>query len=165
MSNQQTANAAGQGYLGSVTSAISNVTGKSELMANAASAAKAVTNSTYVTAASDTIRRNVGVDIRKALGGKSAVEIAEERLKQDLEKNASYGGYSGGYQGVQIPIDSNSGPSSSYSHNQSSRPSKSSYQPKQTYSEPVLQVRSSNQGGVKSHVGGMNWGQNQPQQE
>ena len=109
-----------------MTAAISNAAG-SELVANAASAAKAVTNSTYVTAASDTIRRNVGVDIRKALGGKSAVEIAEERLKQDLEKNASYGGYSGGYQGVQIPIDQSAGHTSQYSQSQSSVPARSSY--------------------------------------
>jgi hypothetical protein len=42
-----------------------------------------VTNSTYLTSASDTIKRSVGVDIRKALGGKTAAEIAEERLKKD----------------------------------------------------------------------------------
>ena len=44
-----------------------------------------MTNSSVLTSASDTIKRNVGVDIRSALGGKSAVEIAEERLKKDLQ--------------------------------------------------------------------------------
>ena len=64
-----------------MTSAIGSVAGKSEYLQ---SAAKAVTNSSVLTSASDTIKRNVGVDIRSALGGKSAVEIAEERLKKDL---------------------------------------------------------------------------------
>ena len=38
------------------------------------------------------------------MGGKSAVEIAEERLKQD---QSSYGGYGGGggYQGISIPTN------------------------------------------------------------
>ena len=40
-------------------------------------------NSTYVTAASDAVKRTVGVDIRRAMGGKTAAEIAEDRLKKD----------------------------------------------------------------------------------
>ena len=38
------------------------------------------------------------------MGGKSAVEIAEERLRQD---QSSYGGYGGGggYQGISIPTN------------------------------------------------------------
>jgi hypothetical protein len=55
--------------------------------------------------ASDAIKRNVGVDIRKALGGKTAVEIAEERLKADQAANGSGLSYGGGYQGISIPID------------------------------------------------------------
>ena len=66
-----------------------------------------VANSTYATAASDAVKRTVGVDIRRAMGGKTAVEIAEERLKKDQEANGSggyQGGYGGGYQGVNIDI-------------------------------------------------------------
>ena len=40
-------------------------------------------NSTYITSASDAVKRTVGVDIRRAMGGKTAAEIAEERLKKD----------------------------------------------------------------------------------
>jgi hypothetical protein len=40
-------------------------------------------NSTFVTTASDAVKRTVGVDIRRAMGGKTAAEIAEERLKKD----------------------------------------------------------------------------------
>ena len=54
--------------------------------------------------ASDAIKRNVGVDIRRALGGKTAVEIAEDRLKADQAANGG-GGYGGSYQGISIPID------------------------------------------------------------
>lgn len=38
------------------------------------------------------------------MGGKTAVEIAEERLKADQDANGGYG-YGGGYQGISIPID------------------------------------------------------------
>jgi len=41
--------------------------------------------------ASDAIKRNVGVDIRRALGGKTAVEIAEDRLKADQAANGGGG--------------------------------------------------------------------------
>jgi hypothetical protein len=33
--------------------------------------------------ASESIKRNTGLDIHKAIGGKTAVEIAEERLKKE----------------------------------------------------------------------------------
>lgn len=33
--------------------------------------------------ASDTIKRNTGLDIHRAIGGKTAAEIAEERLKKE----------------------------------------------------------------------------------
>jgi hypothetical protein len=62
-------------------------------------------NSTFVTSASDAVKRTVGVDIRRAMGGKTAAEIAEERLKKDQMESGSYGGgYGGGYQGVNIDI-------------------------------------------------------------
>lgn len=56
--------------------------------------------------ANDSIRRTTGLDIRKTLGGKSAAEIAEQRLKDDLanKHKSSYNGI-GGYQSVVIPID------------------------------------------------------------
>ena len=76
------------GAVGSVTSGLGGVT---------AGLGKAA-NSTYVTAASDAVKRTVGVDIRRAMGGKTAAEIAEERLKKDQMENGSYqGGYGGGY--------------------------------------------------------------------
>ena len=52
----------------------------SNLVQNASSA---ITNSQLFTKASDGLKRRVGVDIRGALGGKSAVEKAEERLQAD----------------------------------------------------------------------------------
>jgi len=33
--------------------------------------------------ANDSIKRTVGIDIRKAIGGKSTAEIAEERLRTE----------------------------------------------------------------------------------
>jgi hypothetical protein len=33
--------------------------------------------------ASDTIKRNTGLDLHKAIGGKTAADIAEERLKKE----------------------------------------------------------------------------------
>ena len=47
--------------------------------------AKTVSNSSYLVSANDSIKRTVGVDIRRAMGGKSAAEMAEERLKKDLD--------------------------------------------------------------------------------
>ena len=43
----------------------------------------AVQNSKTFAKASDSIKRAVGVDLHAAMGGKSAVEIAEERLKKE----------------------------------------------------------------------------------
>ena len=56
--------------------------------------------------ANDSIRRTVGIDIRKAIGGKTAAEIAEERLHTEVKAKTSttYNGI-GGYQGVVIPLD------------------------------------------------------------
>lgn len=59
-----------------------------------------------LTNASDNIKRATGLDIRRAMGGKSAAEIAEERLKNEYE-SSKYGGGSGGYQGIHIPISYN----------------------------------------------------------
>lgn len=46
-----------------------------------ASASDALNKSKVLINANDSIKRTVGFDIRKAIGGKSAAEIAEERLK------------------------------------------------------------------------------------
>ena len=57
------------------------------------------------------------------MGGKTAAEQAEDRLKKELDtQNKGFGGYSGGggYQGISIPVtidnsekpSSNTGPSS-----------------------------------------------------
>ena len=54
---------------------------------------------------SDSIKRNTGLDIHSALGGKTAVQLAEERLKKEQEEaQGSYGGGYGGYQGISIPL-------------------------------------------------------------
>ena len=47
----------------------------------------------------------VGVDIHKAVGGKSAVELAEERLRKEQSEYKPFGNSNstGGYQGITIP--------------------------------------------------------------
>jgi hypothetical protein len=88
--------------MGMIGGAVGSVTGS--LGGVSAGLGKAA-NSTYVTAASDAVKRTVGVDIRRAMGGKTAAEIAEERLKKDQIENGSYnGGFGGGYQGVNIDV-------------------------------------------------------------
>lgn len=78
------------------------------------SVSNSVSGSTYLASASDSIKRTVGVDLRRAMGGKTAVEIAEERLRADQAANMASGYGAGGYQGISIPIDySKPGPSSS----------------------------------------------------
>lgn len=63
-----------------------------------------------LTSASDSIKRTVGIDIRRAMGGKTAAEIAEERLKNEYGSNppAYLGG--GGYQGINLPVSAFSEP-------------------------------------------------------
>jgi len=55
---------------------------------------------------SDSIKRSTGLDFHKAIGGKTAVQIAEERLKKEQEEQRSMpgAGYVGGYQGISIPL-------------------------------------------------------------
>ena len=48
-----------------------------------ASAASTVQGSKILAKASDTIKRNTGLDLHKAIGGKTAADIAEERLKKE----------------------------------------------------------------------------------
>lgn len=52
-----------------------------------ASAASTVQGSKILAKASDTIKRNTGIDLHKAIGGKTAADIAEERLKKEQESN------------------------------------------------------------------------------
>lgn len=52
-----------------------------------ASAASTVQGSKILAKASDTIKRNTGLDLHKAIGGKTAADIAEERLKKEQESN------------------------------------------------------------------------------
>lgn len=52
-----------------------------------ASAASTVQGSKILAKASDTIKRNIGLDLHKAIGGKTAADIAEERLKKEQESN------------------------------------------------------------------------------
>jgi len=76
---------ANQGYFGSVTSAISS----SKYLQDAS---KMMEKSAMLQNANDTLKRTVGVDIRKAIGGKTAAEIAEARLKSDTDLNRFGGG-------------------------------------------------------------------------
>ena len=48
-----------------------------------ASAASSMQGSKILAKASDTIKRNTGLDLHKAIGGKTAADIAEERLKKE----------------------------------------------------------------------------------
>lgn len=48
-----------------------------------ASATSTVQSSKILAKASETIKRNTGLDIHRAIGGKTAAEIAEERLKKE----------------------------------------------------------------------------------
>ena len=95
---QRKKNANSGGGLGGLSSAIGS-SGIGQSVSNA------VTSSTYLTSASDTIHRTVGVDIRRAMGGKTQVEIAEERLRAEQAANSASGYGGGGYQGISIPID------------------------------------------------------------
>ena len=69
------------GALGSISSALSNMTTAISSSQYLASASDALNKSKVLINANDSIKRTVGFDIRKAIGGKSAAEIAEERLK------------------------------------------------------------------------------------
>lgn len=86
--------------MGQLSSAVGGLAGG---MGSISAGLQKATNSTYVTAASDAVKRTVGVDIRRAMGGKTAAEIAEERLKKDQQEQYQ-GGYGGGYQGVSIDL-------------------------------------------------------------
>lgn len=46
-------------------------------------AASTMQSSKILAKASDTIKRNTGLDFHKAIGGKTAVEIAEDRLRKE----------------------------------------------------------------------------------
>lgn len=62
-------------YMGKLTSAVGNMV--------PTSVSGAIQGSKTFAKASDSIKRAVGVDIHAAMGGKSAVDIAEERLKKE----------------------------------------------------------------------------------
>jgi len=85
--------ASGQGALSSIGSTLSSVA-NSEYVA---SGLKNLQNSSVLMNASDSIKRTTGMDIRKAIGGKTAVEIAEERLRKDQQTNFGKSSYTGGY--------------------------------------------------------------------
>lgn len=69
---------------------------------------KSLQTSKGLASVSDSIKRNTGLDIHKALGGKTAVDLAEERLQRERESlgmgSQGYGGNYGGYQGISIPL-------------------------------------------------------------
>lgn len=71
-------------------------------------AASSIHSSKVFASASDSIKRTTGLDIHRAIGGKTAVEVAEMRLREEQDRNnlggGLYGG-SGGYVGIQIPTE------------------------------------------------------------
>lgn len=84
--------------MGSIVGGVTGALSKSEYLSNAG---QILQKSKMLTNASDNIKRATGLDIRRAMGGKTAAEIAEERLKNEYQSSTKY---TGGYQGIQIPI-------------------------------------------------------------
>lgn len=87
------------GYVGSSLGSVSS--GVASSAGGLSSVTKSLQTSKGLAQVSDTIKRNTGLDIHRALGGKTAVQLAEDRLQREQEQ--SRGGY-GGYQGVSIPL-------------------------------------------------------------
>lgn len=89
------------GYLGSAVGTVASGIGGSK---GISSVTQSLQTSKGLAQVSDTIKRNTGLDIHKALGGKTAVQLAEERLKK--EQDSAQAGYGGGYgyQGISIPL-------------------------------------------------------------
>ena len=72
-------------YKGSISSVLSNVTSAISGSQYVSSAGDMINKSKTFISANDKIKRTTGIDIRKAMGGKSAAEIAEERIRNDME--------------------------------------------------------------------------------
>jgi hypothetical protein len=64
----------------SIMGGMSSALAKSEYLN---SAGQMLQKSKVLASASDSVRRVTGVDVRRAMGGKSAADIAEERIKGD----------------------------------------------------------------------------------
>ena len=96
------------GYLGSsigsAASGLSGSKGLSGVGGGLSSITHSVQTSKNLATVSEAIKRNTGLDIHRALGGKTAVQLAEERLKKEQEQAAGAGGGYGGYQGISIPL-------------------------------------------------------------
>jgi len=90
------------GYIGnSVGSVASGVSSSGGL----SSVTKSLQTSKGLAQMSDSLKRHTGLDIHRALGGKTAVELAEDRLQRDqAQSRGGYGGSYSGYQGVSIPL-------------------------------------------------------------
>lgn len=84
---------------GNILGGVSSAIGSSTYVASASSM---LSKSKVLVNASDSIRRTTGIDIRRAMGGKTAAEIAETRLQKEYDGPSKY---TGGYQGIQIPIE------------------------------------------------------------
>lgn len=107
--------AGAQGTLGYIGSSIGSVASSmssskpakgSEGTGALSSITKSLQTSKGLASVSDSIKRNTGLDIHKAIGGKTAVQLAEERLQREQESLGvgGYGGNTGGYQGISIPL-------------------------------------------------------------
>lgn len=75
------------GYLGSGVGSVASGIGGSKSLSGVSkglgTVAQSLQSSKGLAQVSDSIKRNTGLDIHKALGGKTAVELAEERLKKE----------------------------------------------------------------------------------
>lgn len=72
--------------IGSVASGMSSSSKpgqKSSESSTLGSLTKSLQTSKGLASVSDSIKRNTGLDIHKALGGKTAVQLAEERLQRE----------------------------------------------------------------------------------
>lgn len=92
--------------LGSVASGMSSQKGASGGSGTISSITKSLQTSKGLAQTSDSIKRYTGIDIHGAIGGKTAVQLAEERLQKEQEqlRAGGYGGNAGGYQGISIPL-------------------------------------------------------------
>lgn len=95
------------GSIGSSASAVGSSTSKGlGVSSGLGQVAQTLQTSKGLAQVSDSIKRTTGLDFHRAIGGKTAVQIAEERLKKEQEEQRSTpgAGYSGGYQGISIPL-------------------------------------------------------------
>ena len=103
------------GYVGSAVGSVASGLGgaKTGVGSGLSSVTESLKTSKGLASMSDSVKRATGLDIHGALGGKTAVQLAEERLKKEQEAaQTGYGGGGYGYQGISIPLGTAPGSSS-----------------------------------------------------